>query len=240
MRQSGTSMDTLTGALFDGIVVVADTLLLYRVYLIWKDVLWVCLFPAALHLSSIAILVAHVIKIERYLDVRAPQYHAIFIFLSVAFNTIVTASIVYRLLRASSALRKSLPGWKDSAYKGFVAILVESALPLAACGLARASMEVFDIRASRSMNLLVSTETWFRLTIFGVFVDKLYLIVAAISPQLIIFRVTAGRSWMTHEETTIPLSSPIAFAGGTSHLSTITIPSLSTDPKVEDSCSEYM
>ncbi|EAU87851.2 hypothetical protein CC1G_01498 [Coprinopsis cinerea okayama7 len=155
-----------------------------------------------------AILVAHVIKIERYLDVRAPQYHAIFIFLSVAFNTIVTASIVYRLLRASSALRKSLPGWKDSAYKGFVAILVESALPLAACGLARASMEVFDIRASRSMNLLVSTETWFRLTIFGVFVDKLYLIVAAISPQLIIFRSDRIRRWnepLVHNNNSISL-----------------------------------
>ncbi|EAU86344.1 hypothetical protein CC1G_05338 [Coprinopsis cinerea okayama7 len=127
----------------------------------------------------LAILVAHLVKIIDD-DADAAALHAAFIFSSVAFNVIVTIAIrVSRLLLTNRRLAKSLPSWRFKPYRGVISIVVDSAVPLAVCGVARAAIEVFDIRITEARSPLVSVDTWFRLTIFGVFVDKLYFTVAS-------------------------------------------------------------
>ncbi|KAG2004156.1 hypothetical protein CC2G_002746 [Coprinopsis cinerea AmutBmut pab1-1] len=134
------------------------------------------------------------------------------ILLTGAFNIIITSLICFRLIRAHSKLSRLLPGRNMRAYRNVVNILTESALPIALFGPLAAILYACAI-LGRMDNVPA------RLYVTARFFDNLYCTFAALSPQLIIFRVTTGRSFTSYEQTkvgnrTTRISQPIIFYNG--------------------------
>ncbi|EFI26602.1 hypothetical protein CC1G_15374 [Coprinopsis cinerea okayama7 len=131
-----------------------------------------------------------------------------------AANALITILISSRLLIANRSLSKVLPGRSVRACSRAVTILVESAVPLSLCGLI--SVGIIE-------HVLSAPGVSIKYVAAGSIFDGLYSSFAALSPQMIIFRVTTGRSFMRHEETkvdsqrmrSLPFSQPLAFNHGT-------------------------
>ena len=153
------------------------------------------------------------------------------VFLTVATNLMVTGLIAFHLLRTRRSLSKILPTQDYRLYTGPIAILIESALPLTVFGLAYAPFLVVPLPESNGAfaSFLVAYNTLN--TLFYMFCvstsvscsNVLLLIqesietLQALSPHMIIFRVTTGRSWLrfphspgSSEETAV--TNPIDFA----------------------------
>ncbi|KAG2006734.1 hypothetical protein CC2G_014486 [Coprinopsis cinerea AmutBmut pab1-1] len=99
----------------------------------------------------------------------------------------VTALITIRLLRARRNLVEILGGRDDKVYTHVIAMLVESA----------AAIVVFAIPRS-IIGLARLSGTWGASEKAGSIVDIGYYAVVSLTPQLIIFRVASGRSWVKH------------------------------------------
>jgi hypothetical protein len=68
-------------------------------------------------------------------------------FLTVSTNIVVTSLITFRLLRARRALAKVLPSADMGVYTGVIAILVESAAPVAVFGIVTAILQQLTMRS---------------------------------------------------------------------------------------------
>lgn len=148
-------------------------------------------------------------------------------FLTIAMNVMVTALISLRLLVTSRSIGKLMPSRGTSYYAGVIAVLIEAALPLTFFGLGYAISLVVDAgitTASVSRWQIVNglfaalyftfvVSDW---TSFDEFWDNMLIPVSvkAISPQMIIFRVTTGRSWLKSPNARTEPMSNIAFASG--------------------------
>jgi hypothetical protein len=71
-------------------------------------------------------------------------------YLTVSTNFVVTSLITFRLLRARRALAKVLPSADMRVYTGVIAILIESAAPLAVCGIVAAILQQLTPQYSTS------------------------------------------------------------------------------------------
>ncbi|EAU87201.1 hypothetical protein CC1G_10480 [Coprinopsis cinerea okayama7 len=196
-------------------VLLGDGLLLYRCYIIWKDFLWPVLLPGLIYLAVLGVELTRIVQrcrypgegfTEAYLDLDRLTA-ALFVLLTIASNIILTGLIVYRLLRAHSQLSKALPGRNTKVYRSIAGILIESALPLAVFGLGFAVCEILRLTRSGSVIPRVAGSLVF---------NVLYWTFTALSPQMIIFRVTTGKSWMSHDEITRGdgVSQPLRFNSG--------------------------
>ncbi|KAF9527937.1 hypothetical protein CPB83DRAFT_814802 [Crepidotus variabilis] len=174
-------------------VVLSDGLLLYRVFIIFGKSVWAVILPSFIYLAATSLGIATVVKINEpnniLLSGRASKFSVTAIILSAVFNILVTIMISVRLLWAQHNFRKHAVESKERTYTGVVAILVESACPLAISGLIAAILD--------SQKHPVT---------YPVAVVWAFFVVA--SPQLIILRVAKGKAWssstMTAEnETTI-------------------------------------
>ncbi|KAJ2918804.1 hypothetical protein MD484_g1639, partial [Candolleomyces efflorescens] len=167
---------------------IADGLLLYRCSIIWTEKRWVCIPPGLAYLASMAMSLVTIYSVATSADaikrINARALSA-WIYLSVSLNVVVTILISFRLLRLRKQLSKYLPAKDLAVYLGIVAILVESAGPLALTGIGFAIASNPKTVAGRIPNGLFLC-LWFSLN--------------AICPQMIIFRVTNGRSWLRHPE----------------------------------------
>ncbi|EAU87218.1 hypothetical protein CC1G_10497 [Coprinopsis cinerea okayama7 len=182
-------------------IALADGLLLYRCYIIWKDRPWVLFFPVLMYPAVIAMLIYNVTLIPGLREKTTAEIEAdtrssvAAVSLTVGLNAITTSLIIFRLLRAQRSLSQVIPGRSLRIYKGAVSVLVESALPLTVCGIISCIVN--------SINGLgnAADPSW-TLRYIGITFDRLYVCFAALSPQMIIFRVTTGRSFVRHGETT--------------------------------------
>ncbi|EAU87221.2 hypothetical protein CC1G_10500 [Coprinopsis cinerea okayama7 len=204
----------LSNSLASVYVVIGDGLLLWRAYIIWRDRWMVMILPTLCYLAHIAC----AIRLEfPWPNVRVNRAGvSAWIFLTVSVNVMVTGLISYRLIRARRDLSKALPGRNLAHYSGVVAILIESALPLTIFGLGYAfSMVVNPHKTTQHQAAGHITNMIFSL---------LYFSFAALAPQMIIFRVTTGRSWLKASEptTATAISRPLFFAQGPVEQSYIT------------------
>ncbi|RXW12436.1 hypothetical protein EST38_g13420 [Candolleomyces aberdarensis] len=147
------------------VIVIGDALLVYRCYIVCVEYWWVTILPMMTSLSG---LVASTL-------------------LTVSTNIIVTTLITIRLLRARRTLAKLLPSADVRVYTGVIAILIESAAPLAIFGImaAVAAVGVYYIQRKSSEGSMVC------LYVF----QGLFYSFCGLSPHMIIFRVTTGRSF---------------------------------------------
>ncbi|EAU89412.2 hypothetical protein CC1G_07638 [Coprinopsis cinerea okayama7 len=206
-----TSMNIRRGAY--AVVIFGDTVLLYRCYVIWADRLWIVVVPALIHLSTIGVVTRRIIDLARTQSC-APLFHSTFILLSSTFNVLATVLISSHIRRSYKRLSKALPEFNLTFHKRAIEILIESAVPLTMCGLARSGMELVTVRVSKTPGVLAE-DWWQNFLATGIIVDALYYIFAALSPQWILFRVTLGRSYREQPFDTLtsrPNESPMWFS----------------------------
>ncbi|KAF9525205.1 hypothetical protein CPB83DRAFT_909338 [Crepidotus variabilis] len=164
---------------------IGDGILVYRCYVIFQQSLWIIVLPSLAYLSSIGtsiyVIVGIILSTTNIQSTRYnPRALSAWMFLSVALNCMVTILVLYKLIRIRLEIKTILPFCDPKATRGVVAILVESALPLAISGIAAATVVSND----SPTGLILDAIFYFSWMAFN-----------ALSPQLIIFRVTMGRSW---------------------------------------------
>lgn len=173
------------------IILVGDALLIYRCYIMWKKQWLAVVAPILTYVACVAVAVVTFIPTRR--DSTEPttsqvsnSREAIWVFLNVATNTLVTGLISFRLITSRKELARVLPSKDLNLYTGIVAMLIESVLPLTIAGLVYASVLV-----SKPESPTVASEVTNNLFSF------IYYSLMGLSPHIIIFRVTTNRSW-TH------------------------------------------
>ncbi|KAJ2936544.1 hypothetical protein H1R20_g548, partial [Candolleomyces eurysporus] len=146
-----------------------------------------------------------------YIDIthrgRDTAYESARTFLTASTNVMVTALISGYLIHARRNLSQLLPSNDMRLYTGVVAILIESALPLSIFGIIYASIGVVAELPEPTSAASSFTVAYYT---FG----SLFYCFSVLSPQMIIFRVTTGRSWLRFPQATDgeAVSNPINFA----------------------------
>ncbi|KAJ2912617.1 hypothetical protein MD484_g7797, partial [Candolleomyces efflorescens] len=136
------------------------------------------------------------------------------IFLTVSTNILLTSFITFRLVRARRFLKKVLPSSVDMrGYTVVIAILIESAAPLTIFGVIAAIMQ-------RARPRLFTVGFYVCDTLF----QGLFYSFCTLSPHMIIFRVTTGRSFTRFpkpntKDSGAPPDVPIQFAHHTAESS---------------------
>ncbi|TFK21247.1 hypothetical protein FA15DRAFT_85585 [Coprinopsis marcescibilis] len=152
------------------LVLVCDVTLLLRCYIIWKDQSWICAIPGITYISSIVFAITHI-------AILLPQkqvlngLEAAWLLASVVGNVKTAGLISFRLIFANRRLNAVLSDSRPEAnvFTKVSNTLIETALPVAAM----AALFPKGIEEQQKTNM-----------------DTL-----AFSPQLIIYRVTPGRTW---------------------------------------------
>ncbi|KAF9524522.1 hypothetical protein CPB83DRAFT_773622, partial [Crepidotus variabilis] len=157
---------------------IGDGLLLYRLWILWVGRRWVLALVMTVYLASVGVIATYNNPWVRF---NARTLSA-WIFLSVAVNCLVTGLILYRLLSVRREVHEVMPKRDLEMYYGVTATLVESALPLSLAGIIYAAAMSSPVSAPARIISGMSNILWFSLT--------------ALAPQMIIFRVVMGRSWM--------------------------------------------
>ncbi|KZT23592.1 hypothetical protein NEOLEDRAFT_1069387 [Neolentinus lepideus HHB14362 ss-1] len=187
----GCAMDLLGNFLGDG-------LLLYRCYMIWGSNRLLITFPALVYAASTVTAVLSVVESalpgSSFFQSQATSFGIPWIALTCAYNVMMTALIVTRILRVQHQVKSSaLSSERARMYTGIVAILVESALPFTILGIA------FAVILGKNLPTEVALAA-----IWGSFVG--------LAPQLIILRVSMGRAWSKETVVQLTCPGPITFA----------------------------
>jgi hypothetical protein len=160
--------------------IMTDGLLLYRCYIIWESSLPVIVIPAIIYLGSAVMAVMMVIEsamptLDLWQGITA-QFGISWVALTVSFNIIVTALIIFRLLSFYRRVQSVLTDEQRSTYTGTMAILVESALPFTVLGIVYLATYIQGVPSATALGM-----------VWGTFV--------VLTPQLIILRVVSGVAW---------------------------------------------
>ncbi|KAH6907433.1 hypothetical protein BKA70DRAFT_356299 [Coprinopsis sp. MPI-PUGE-AT-0042] len=173
-------------------IAVGDILMLWRCLVLWKDKKWVVVLPSLACLGSIVCYVLYLLPERTTLGpvVDALKASVASSSLSVATNVMITILILSQLIKTRLSLSKALPDRKSPRlYSDVTAIIVESAAPLAFFGIC--SIVVTGIASLAEPKTLLGRGTVQAANdAFG----SLYYAFSVLSPQMIIFRVTTGRS----------------------------------------------
>ncbi|KAI0646163.1 hypothetical protein C8Q79DRAFT_1000582 [Trametes meyenii] len=161
---------------------MADALMLYRLYVIWDSTL-IVVFPGLIWLGSFASMLGTLYEQGRpngnYYAGLASQFGTAWNALTFSFNVIVTTLICARIVYIGRRLAFSDEGTR--AYTGAVAIIVESALPFTVGSLA------YVIAYGIGSDVAIAFSC--------------YSMFTAISPQLIALRVLTRRAWQREHGT---------------------------------------
>jgi hypothetical protein len=169
------------------VVFLADGLMLYRCYTIrYADPLWLRVLPALLYIPSVAFGLFTISVYAKPTNGVISWPQPTFVCLTVAFNILVTVLIAQKMVASRKRLAEALPGRDMSAYTGVTAVLIESAIPLSLTGLGYAILS--------AMSITGPGDPYVGVTFLNLF-NLLYTSFNQLSPTLIIFRVTTGRSW---------------------------------------------
>ncbi|KAJ2913704.1 hypothetical protein MD484_g6717, partial [Candolleomyces efflorescens] len=150
-------------------IAIGDALLVYRCYIVCVEYWWVTILPMLTTLSALA-----------FTETAASA------FLTVSTNILVTSFITFRLLRARQTLQRILPSADVQFYTGVIAIMIESALPLTVFGIIAAILVQLDSSPPPKSP---------KYYVFDYLFQCLFYAFCGLSPHMIIFRVTTGRSF---------------------------------------------
>ncbi|KAJ2912928.1 hypothetical protein MD484_g7480, partial [Candolleomyces efflorescens] len=180
----------VTTACTTAMTLIGDSMLVYRCYIIcrWKHRWWLSVLPALTCLSSLALSIFNQYQMSSHrFDVF--RYTSAVTVLSVSTNAIVTGIIIFFLVRARRGLAKDLPSSALKRYTGVVALLVESALPVTLFGMIFAVVVLYSPKETTSAYAANAMLSY----VFGF----LFSAFTTLSPHMIIFKVTIGRSWVS-------------------------------------------
>ncbi|EAU81181.1 hypothetical protein CC1G_11263 [Coprinopsis cinerea okayama7 len=176
---------------------VGDLLLIYRCYIIWQDRLAVAILPVLVFLASFGISLRPFIPLHGW-KYRSHHLRTVDAFVYMSLHILVTALISIRLMRARRRLTRTLGlAIDDRVYTSVVAMLVESAAAIAVVTIPYATTNI--------------VAGWTAYQVYTVFAVG-YNTVISLAPQLIIFRVASGRSWVRRPESfSDPVSHDLRF-----------------------------
>ncbi|KAH6884681.1 hypothetical protein BKA70DRAFT_1562959, partial [Coprinopsis sp. MPI-PUGE-AT-0042] len=162
-------------------ILIGDCLMLWRCNAIYKDQIWVALFPTALLLTSCAFGI--LTTINSVTGGFSILIEILWIAFNVATNVVITSLIITKLLIARREVVKSkMYDHVPQFYRQITIILVESAAPLALAGLCAIITSAIGVSGLR---LGMSAAGFF---LFDFVMHMFFLFFAALSPQLILFR----------------------------------------------------
>ncbi|TFK23467.1 hypothetical protein FA15DRAFT_656715 [Coprinopsis marcescibilis] len=196
------------------LLILGDGLLLYRCYIVLDTRRWIIAFPTLTYVGMIATSIAHVVLVSADSE-SGTALEGACVGLSVATNVTITSLIAFHLIKSQRALARALPEKDVAIYGSIAAILVESAVPLMIAGLGYfvTTFAFFpNVWTPADLNSVLASNVTFA---------TLYYAFVAISPLMIIFRVTNGRSWTTGTDASGDVSrravhsGPLVFARGT-------------------------
>ncbi|KAG1858805.1 hypothetical protein DFJ58DRAFT_715800 [Suillus subalutaceus] len=194
----GTAADCAANILTDGTLGKFTTYILYRCYIIWGSSWPVIVIPAIIYLGSATMAVMMVIQsampTSDLWQGLAAQFGISWVALTVGFNIIVTALIIYRLLFFHRR-------W--SPYTGIAEILVESALPFTVLGIAYLATYIQGVPSATAVGI-----------VWGTFV--------VLMPQLIILRIASGVAWSRDTASNITQTTLLYYHSSSSDSSNIT------------------
>ncbi|TBU37766.1 hypothetical protein BD309DRAFT_973321 [Dichomitus squalens] len=159
---------------------MTDGLLLYRCYVVWADVR-VIIFPLFLYLSTVplGILALFVNAVESnarlWLGGMQP-YTLAYTSVAISSNLLVSALICVRILFLARHTRAALGDEAAHMYTNAVALVVESALAYAVCGV----VYVVVLAVQSSMSVMFAS---------------CYVMFTCLASQMIVLRVLMGRAW---------------------------------------------
>ncbi|KAJ2915207.1 hypothetical protein MD484_g5193, partial [Candolleomyces efflorescens] len=186
------------------IIVIGDGLLVYRCYVIWSHRPWVLILPILTYLASTAVNIA-TDAAPKPSGIPNSDLLGAGAFLVVCTNLMVTGLISFHLIQARRRLTKMFHASDDDEF----AILIEAVLPLTVFGIIDAALGVSGPAKGTTADYVGYDVA---LNVF----DYLFNAFSALSPHMIIFRVTTGRSWAAKPPSVDSdgdvLSRPIAFA----------------------------
>lgn len=230
----GTSqVSTLIGDAAGWVTIVqGDALMLWRCFVLWRHRKWLVLLPFFAFLSGTVSIIISLLPIaswqRNYLSPERVKPIVAGISMSVAANIMVTTLIVCRLVTSWSARRKYFPDQEGpNIYASVIGIMVESAAPLALTGIGLV-ISLSLVRFHPTLGFLERGKA----TAAADFFSWLYTNgFTALSPQMIIFRVTTGTSWKNSSESNEGVSTfskPMGFASAPNVTSTESKSSAST------------
>ncbi|KAJ2936098.1 hypothetical protein H1R20_g995, partial [Candolleomyces eurysporus] len=189
-------------------IFVGDALLVYRCYMVLAHYRWVAIIPALLSVSAFVVFMVDEFALDLDKDRTTNPLPTVTQMLTVCTNILVTALISFHLYHARRALAQMLPSHDTRLYTGVVAILVESAVPLTLLGPITAALQLAPFPKNQTAaQALVATYN---------IIGGLFYSFCTLSPHMIIFRVTTGRSWLRFpsgkDSDASPISNPINFA----------------------------
>ncbi|TFK20085.1 hypothetical protein FA15DRAFT_759602 [Coprinopsis marcescibilis] len=171
-------------------VAASEGLLLYRAFILWRDRWWVCAPLFVLYMASVALVITCYIPVPSI--VNNPYLIEAWIILSVILNISTTGVLIFRLVSMNRQIGAVLTFQRPVARmtEKAVVILIESAAPPAVFGLLWVISDLLRWKMGRTTEWLVASQILDK--VFSMF----YYAFLAMCPQLIIFRITIGRSWL--------------------------------------------
>ncbi|EAU82987.2 hypothetical protein CC1G_09249 [Coprinopsis cinerea okayama7 len=165
---------------------IGDALLVYRCFIFWRDHLWIAGVPVMIYVVNLAISIRTLIPLSANFTGENFRWQAADIFIFVTLHIVITSLISYRLVKARQWMSRSVKAADDKVYTNVIAMLVESAAILTVVGAGYA----------------VSSAIWGNWTAYRVkwFFYMGYSSMIALAPQMIIFRVAIGTSWVKRPE----------------------------------------
>ncbi|TFK22293.1 hypothetical protein FA15DRAFT_644395 [Coprinopsis marcescibilis] len=204
VEPTGTWQNIFSETTFFFVFILGDGLLLYRCYLmLFGGWLWLVALPILTYLATIALSIFQIVTFaqEEGDGIRiAISMECARNILSVATNIIITFIICHRLMSSHKRWAESLPTKRLVVYSAAMRILVESALPLSVAGIVQAGLQIVPVTLGGRISdytgnrnaLIVAMSTS----------SLIYYALLAIAPQMVILRVTTGRSWAKTERST--------------------------------------
>ncbi|KAJ2912618.1 hypothetical protein MD484_g7796, partial [Candolleomyces efflorescens] len=188
---SGYPLRILSNCVLRSFISVGDALMVYRCMIIWRESVWVTILPALTCIGAFSAGLGANVQKYRYSNIQTlNNLDLVATCLTVVTNTMVTALIIFYIRRERQVLFKLQTAPLDmKVYTGAIALVVESALPLTISGLL---LIATSIQSNQSFGLKASMIAAQMLAP----VSFLFYALCSLSPHLIIFRVTMGRSWV--------------------------------------------
>ncbi|TFK18156.1 hypothetical protein FA15DRAFT_273524 [Coprinopsis marcescibilis] len=194
-------------------IFMGDALLLYRMWLIWGQNLYVLVLPLLAYLAAFALALIQLVVAAKpganFFGGQAINFGTPYYTITIALNVVITCMIAFRLRRLSKTVSRALGTDSSKMYTSVSSMLIESAAPYSLVGI------MFLIPyALESQTALSFGQVWAKLT--------------CICPQMIVYRVVCGKAW--GKDTVNQAESAVVFganpgSGGTTlhtnHLNTL-------------------
>lgn len=157
---------------------LGDAFLLYRCYVIWSSTWYVIVFPAIIFLASIALGIITLVQSAQPSGLFAGSsvdWGTPYFSITVSLNLLLALLIIARLMWVRRSL--TAVGLDDGGlYTGLAAMIIESAAPMSATGIAFVVSFATESQTSIGIGQIWGTSL-------------------AVAQQLIIFRIVSGKAW---------------------------------------------